>query len=96
MLPSTRITTSQGSICLFHITSHVLSDSLLLVEWGPFRSHAFSVTQRTPRSIGQPGSFEPRQVDSLLPGQVTRSYCRASATASVRLATASLERMLLT
>jgi len=30
------------------------------------------IRKKTPRRIGQPRSFEPGQVDSLLPGQVTR------------------------
>jgi hypothetical protein len=91
-LPGTFVTTSWVSICLFYITS----DSLLLTERFSARSCAPSVTQKTPRRIGQPGSFEPGQVGSLLPGQVTRWCCTASATASVRLVTPSLERMLLT
>jgi hypothetical protein len=39
-----------------------------------FPISALSVTRKTPRRIGQPGSFEPGQVGGLLPGQVTRCF----------------------
>jgi hypothetical protein len=44
----------------------------------------------------QVGSFYLGRSGSFLPGQLTRWFCKAIATASVRLDTFSLERMLLT